>query len=212
LEEKQLIMKNIIISIIILGAATLTIGASDFRHTVSIREIGFPIVPSMSGAQYEFATAQPFGISAISSAKLQVWYLANSPYLAPAPFAEVGVLINSAVLQSERIDIFAGLGTGVAIQSENFSEYSVPLIAQVAAKLPVFSGFASVGVANRFFLYGDGFIYKFEIPLSVHLSRQRLLLQLSPGANFGHSWTTDESASALKTVIAIGWRWGEIRQ
>lgn len=170
--------------------------------TFTITEFGYPYIPNAAQVNVKL----PIIVEGSSGKKVEfavdAWYRANSPYLYPVPFFEIGVVPQVNLLKEGRAKLYLGAGTAYSYGSGGIS---IPAIFPISFQYSPYKAL-DLAVMLQSMIYGDGMIT--EITLTARLGPffDHLFVNVGGAANIVYEWEQNLEQYSYGLSFGIGYR------
>jgi len=175
------------------------------RPRLLVTGIAAPLSPSLSLLELSLPFRSLGLRGAAADLEGSLWYLADSPYLFPRSYFELGAGLDWTWLRRGRVALSAGLGTSIGYEVPTRS-VSVPLIAQFRFRL-IPRDWLCLETAIRGFLYGQGGGAEARVLGLFRPFRGGFLLGAGVGYGFLAEWDFNPFGQALQVSLSAGCTW-----
>ena len=200
-------MKTKIVFLIVIFSLIFTLklyaDTYDQRYQRQIRvdliETGTPLIPRLSRIQAEMPSSVFFSKGFLTRFNLHAWYLAYSPFLWPATFFELGMVIDFEIFDKKKFGLDGGIGTGFSI-TEGVS--SVPLILDIRSQYAPLS-WLQIEAIFEFFIWGEGQGVEGKINADFMPFKYPIILEV--GGGYTALWNDFNTVGAFQIHLGAGY-------
>ena len=167
-----------------------------------------PFSPSLSAIRLSVPGGRIGGADWLQRVDAHLWYLADSAWLFPASYLELGVGARWAWLEGPRLLLASGLGTALAWQTLE-STVSLPLVLDGLARYAL-SRRVCLQPELELLLFGQGFAASGRLGVRCALCRPlRFGLLLGAAAAYGWvgAWDLEPDGGAAQISLSAGYTW-----
>lgn len=170
---------------------------------VTVIETAVPLTPSLSGVQAVVPGSRFFDQGFPSRLDAKIWYLANSAFLFPNTFVELGASVDWIVVSRGTMLFEAGLGTALALQTRQRS-LSIPLVVNFLGRYTPAHWFC-LETSLDLMIYGQGAGALGQITGLFRPFSTGLLLGAGVGYGLIGEWDLNPLGQSLQLSISAGY-------
>jgi hypothetical protein len=162
-----------------------------------------PFSPSLSTLRLAVPAGRISGAGWLRCFELEAWYLADSPWLFPVSYLEVGAAVRCAWLERRRLLLESGVGTALSVQTLEGS-VSVPLLVDGLARYAL-GRKVCLQSELELLLFGEGFAASGRLGVRWRPFRFGLLLGAAAGYGYVAVWDLAPGGGALQLSLSAGY-------
>ncbi len=173
------------------------------QPTVELVLAAAPLVPSLSAVRLSVPAERISRVDWLKRFEGRAWYLADSPWLFPVSYLEVGVGLRYAWLERRRLLLESGIGTALAVQTLE-GALSVPLVVDGLARYAL-STRVCLQSELELLLFGQGFAATARVGVRWRPFRFGLLLGADAGYGCVAVWDLSPGGGAIQLALSAGY-------
>ena len=190
----------------ILGSVEVSVAAEPLwprAPTAALVVTAAPFAPSLSEVQLSVPADRIIEAELLDRLDLFAWYLADSAWLYPVSYLEVGAGLRIAWLERRRLLLESGIGTALSVQTLT-GTVSVPLLLDSVARCAL-SPSLCLQSGIEVLLFGEGFSASGQLGVRWRPFRFGLLLGASAGYGCVAEWDLSPGGGAVRLTLSAGY-------
>jgi hypothetical protein len=179
------------------------------RALVLVTVITAPLSPSLSTVSVDFPLGFLSSVKALNRIGASCWIIADSPYLIPRSYFELGLLFDWELVVTSRHRLTGGVGTAFGIGTTQRS-LSTPLILRLKYHY-AFRERLSFETTGEGFLYGQGGGFQLHLRALSRPFELGFVIGLGIGYGLLSEWDFNPHGDALQFDVTAGYSWPNTR-
>lgn len=173
------------------------------QPTVELVVTAVNFAPSLSTARLSVPAGRISGADWLKHFDAQAWYLADSAWLFPVSYLEIGVGVRYTWLERQRLLLESGIGTALSLQTLE-GTLSVPLLVDGLARY-AFGPKVCLQSELELLLFGQGFAASGRFGVRWRPFRFGLLLGAAVGYGYVGVWDLAPGGGAVQLSLSAGY-------
>jgi hypothetical protein len=173
------------------------------QFTAELVVTAAPFSPSLSTLHLAVPAERISEAAWLQRFELEAWYLADSAWLFPVSYLEVGAAVRYALLERSRLLLESGVGTALGLQTLE-GTVSVPLLMDGLARYAL-GRKVCLQSELELLLFGEGFAATGRLGVRWRPFRFGLLLGAAAGYSYVAVWDLAPGGGALQLSLSAGY-------